>query len=279
MRFSSNERYDSTTIAATPPNVRRSQRERFSPLEWWRNEKFVYGRSPDPDEGPLLVPLIKAIERPPKPDPIPLGAARHRGKKRGVKVKKEDPDELVDGEGVFGGPRTAEDGLDDETEELGVVLDYATQREVERRESSFLFTGDISSWNAPSPPHLGHVQPHRTSCLLTPLIFWLCTIGIAFPGARVEFTPTEGPFHFQKIFGDSDFFAAGLMKIPVGGRKPNKSSKENTYVSRPVSVLRSQTSAMLQHSRRRIVYTTILSHLHLAPKPSVSDLSSPRLLP
>ncbi|KAF8593606.1 hypothetical protein BDV93DRAFT_529787, partial [Ceratobasidium sp. AG-I] len=172
--------------AATPPNVRRSQRERFSPLEWWRNEKFVYGRSPDPEEGPLLVPLIKAIERPPKPDPIHLGAARHRGKKRGVKVKKEDPDELLDGEGVFGGPRTAEDGLDDETEELGVVLDYATQREVERR--------------------------------------------IAFPGARVEFTPTEGPFHFQKIFGDSDFFAAGLMKIPVGGRKPNKSSKENTYV-------------------------------------------------
>ncbi|KAG9121775.1 hypothetical protein FRC07_002129 [Ceratobasidium sp. 392] len=76
--------------------------------------------------------------------------------------------------------------MDEETEELGVVLDYATGKEVERR--------------------------------------------IAFPGARVEFQPTEGPFHFQKIFGDSDFFAAGVMKIPVGGRKPNKPSKENTYV-------------------------------------------------
>jgi centromere protein C len=55
--------------------------------------------------------------------------------------------------------------------------------------------------------------------------------GIAFPGARVDFNPSDGPFSFQKIFGDSDFFAAGVMKIPVGGRKPNKPSKENTFVS------------------------------------------------
>ncbi|KAG8791377.1 hypothetical protein FRC12_009320 [Ceratobasidium sp. 428] len=177
--------------ASTPPNVRRSQRERFSPLEWWRNEKFVYGRSPDPDEGPLLVPLIKGIERPPKPSPIPL-SKKHRATRRGkaVKVKKEEDEDgasgWVDGDGVFGGPRAVEDGMDEETEELGVVMDYATGKEIERR--------------------------------------------IAFPGARVEFQPTEGPFHFQKIFGDSDFFAAGVMKIPVGGRKPNKPSKENTYV-------------------------------------------------
>ncbi|KAG8741849.1 hypothetical protein FRC10_002359 [Ceratobasidium sp. 414] len=175
--------------AGTPPNARRSQRERFSPLEWWRNEKFVYGRSPDPEEGPFLVPLIKGIERPPKASPIPL-SRKHRAKrtKGVVKVKKEEDEGAsgwLEGDGVFGAPKAVEDGMDEDTEELGLVMDYATGKEVERR--------------------------------------------IAFPGARVEFTPTEGPFHFQKIFGDSDFFAAGVMKIPVGGRKPNKPSKENTY--------------------------------------------------
>ncbi|QRV85684.1 Mif2/CENP-C-like protein [Ceratobasidium sp. AG-Ba] len=175
--------------ASTPPNVRRSQRERFSPLEWWRNEKFVYGRSPDPDEGPLLVPLIKGIERPPKPSPVPLSKNHRARRGRSVKVKKEEDEGSsgwLNAGGVFGAPKAVEDGMDEDTEELGVVMDYATGKEVERR--------------------------------------------IAFPGARVEFTATDGPFHFQKIFGDSDFFAAGVMKIPVGGRKPNKPSKENTYV-------------------------------------------------
>ncbi|KDN35557.1 hypothetical protein RSAG8_11472, partial [Rhizoctonia solani AG-8 WAC10335] len=173
--------------ASTPPNVRRSQRERFSPLEWWRGEKFVYGRSPDPEEGPLLVPLIKAIERPPKPPTAALSKKGGRKGGRKIKVKKEEEQEGVElGEGVFGAPRTQEDGMDEDTEELGVVIDYTTQREVERR--------------------------------------------IAFPGARVDFSPSDGPFSFQKIFGDSDFFAAGVMKIPVGGKKPNKPSKENTFV-------------------------------------------------
>ncbi|QRW27764.1 centromere protein Scm3 [Rhizoctonia solani] len=122
-------------------------------LEWWRGEKFVYGRSPDPEEGPLLVPLIRAIERPPKPRSrtIQKGTQERRKEDQG---KKEEEDQELGEVGVFGAPRTQEDGLDEETEELGVVMDYATGREVERR--------------------------------------------IAFP-----------VLDFQKIFGDSDYFAAG----------------------------------------------------------------------
>lgn len=192
--------------ATTPPNVRRSQRERFSPLEWWRGEKFVYGRSPDPDEGPLLVPLIRAIERPPKPPPVALSKKRVIRRGRRLKVKKEEEEEItLDGEGVFGAPPTAEDGMDEDTEELGLVIDYATQTEIERRECLPNFGINILQ------------------------VDFVC-IGIAFPGARVDFTSSDGSFHFQKIFGDSDFFAAGVMKIPVGGRKPNKPSKENTFV-------------------------------------------------
>jgi len=35
---------------------------------------------------------------------------------------------------------------------------------------------------------------------------------------------------FQKIFGDGDFIAAGQIVIPPKGRKPRKSSKDNTFI-------------------------------------------------
>ncbi|CAE7170056.1 unnamed protein product [Rhizoctonia solani] len=209
--------------ASTPPNVRRSQRERFSPLEWWRGEKFVYGRSPDPDEGPLVVPLIKAIERPPKPPTAPLVKKGRKGGRK-VRVKKEEEQEEVDlGDGVFGAPRTQEDGMDEDTEELGVVMDYATGKEVERR--------------------------------------------IAFPGARVDFNTSDGPFSFQKIFGDSDFFAAGVMKIPVGGRKPNKPSKENTFVFYCVS-------GAVEVKIHKSTFTIAPGGMFLAPRGNVYTIAN-----
>ncbi|KAJ1309438.1 hypothetical protein OPQ81_006214 [Rhizoctonia solani] len=211
---------------SSPPNVRRSQRERFTPLEWWRGEKFVYGRSPDPEEGPLLVPLIRAIERPPKPPPVALSKKGTKKGGRKIRVKKEEEDGggVFGSEGgVFGAPRTQEDGMDDETEELGVVMDYATGREVERR--------------------------------------------IAFPGARVEFNPSDGPFSFQKIFGDSDFFAAGVMKIPVGGKKPNKPSKENTFVFYCVS-------GAVEVKVHKSTFTIAPGGMFLAPRGNVYTIAN-----
>ena len=37
-------------------------------------------------------------------------------------------------------------------------------------------------------------------------------------------------FLFQKIFGDADFIAAGQLVIPRGKQKPNKPTRDNTYV-------------------------------------------------
>ncbi|KAG8712244.1 hypothetical protein FRC08_014844 [Ceratobasidium sp. 394] len=104
------------------------------------------------------------------------------------KVEDGGASEWLDSEWVLVARKYVEDEMDvdmEDLEELGIVMNYATGKEVERR--------------------------------------------IAFPGTRVELTPTEGPFSFQKVFGDSDFFAAGVMKVPVGGRKPNKHSRGNTY--------------------------------------------------
>lgn len=40
-------------------------------------------------------------------------------------------------------------------------------------------------------------------------------------------------FKFQKVFGDASFVAAGMLEIPVGGEKPSKPTKDNTYVRSP----------------------------------------------
>ncbi|KAH8117000.1 Mif2/CENP-C like-domain-containing protein [Phellopilus nigrolimitatus] len=37
-------------------------------------------------------------------------------------------------------------------------------------------------------------------------------------------------FLYQKIFGDGEFIAAGQLILPVGGKKPSKGTKDNTYV-------------------------------------------------
>ena len=37
-------------------------------------------------------------------------------------------------------------------------------------------------------------------------------------------------FLFQKIFGEDDFIAAGVVLIPPGKVKPTKSSRDNAYV-------------------------------------------------
>jgi centromere protein C len=37
---------------------------------------------------------------------------------------------------------------------------------------------------------------------------------------------------YQKVFGEDQFIAAGVVFIPVGGKKPGKHSKDNSYVRR-----------------------------------------------
>ncbi|KAG9124800.1 hypothetical protein FRC07_010211 [Ceratobasidium sp. 392] len=87
---------------------------------------------------------------------------------------------------MFGVPRAVEYEMDKDTEELGVMMDYATDEKVKQR--------------------------------------------ILFSGARVEFQASaRAAFHFQKIFGVSDFLGTGMTKIPVGGKKPSEPSNDNSY--------------------------------------------------
>lgn len=42
---------------------------------------------------------------------------------------------------------------------------------------------------------------------------------------------------FQKVFGDADFIAAGVLIIPPNAKKPSKGTKDNTYVRRASCLL------------------------------------------
>lgn len=98
--------------------MRKSARERYKPLEWWRGEKLVYGRSED-TASKILVPPIREILRIPREDPLPLvkrkkGATRAR--RRGAKVASALP------------ALNPDEGWDEDTPESCPVLVYGADK-------------------------------------------------------------------------------------------------------------------------------------------------------
>lgn len=123
------------------------RRRRVAPLEYWRGEKFVYGRR---QSGAAAVPIIKEVLRMPPAEVQRLGSTAARGRsvsKKPIKKKgkkKDDSDEDSDEEGGSKRRRKSkyrdqspevpeETGWDKETSEHGVVWDYVKKQEVERR--------------------------------------------------------------------------------------------------------------------------------------------------
>ncbi|KAG1728604.1 Mif2/CENP-C like-domain-containing protein [Suillus paluster] len=156
-----------------PDGVRRSRRHRYKPLEYWRQEKVVYGGH---DDSLILVPQIKEIIRIPQEPAKPLGKAGKKRKRTGSERAKSIPE-----------PFDPEEGWDDETLESGVVIDYVTEEPVSRR--------------------------------------------IVYTAKKIDPKPAAGGgWFFQKVFGEGDFIAAGVLRIPPNGRKPSKGTKDNTYV-------------------------------------------------
>ncbi|KZT59926.1 hypothetical protein CALCODRAFT_493192 [Calocera cornea HHB12733] len=121
---------------------RRNARVRYGPLEHWRNEKVVYGRR---QSGVAVVPVIKQITVIKQiikvaPDPVrPVGGTHKRPYKRKSVDDNGDDDDapLVKrkrSEPVYhDAEEPPEKGCDKQTDPLGVVIEYVTRNEVERR--------------------------------------------------------------------------------------------------------------------------------------------------
>lgn len=106
--------------------VRRSTREHIKPLEWWRGERYVYGRDRSTTPGPVYVAPIKEIMRIPKEPAIPLGSKRKRSSGRARSKSR-----MVEQPPVGYNP---EEGWDDNTSDIGVILEYPGGEDKERRE-------------------------------------------------------------------------------------------------------------------------------------------------
>ncbi|KAF8801665.1 hypothetical protein BYT27DRAFT_7173908 [Phlegmacium glaucopus] len=107
--------------------IRKSQREHYRPLEYWRGEKLVYGRTHH--SGPILVPQIKEIIRIPKEATVTLGTKRKRGPTRRSKALEAAEDVIPPALPVV----NPEEGWDDKTKAKCTVIHFTTKEEVERR--------------------------------------------------------------------------------------------------------------------------------------------------
>lgn len=184
--------------------LRRSKRQHYPPLDFWRLEKVVWGRR---ENGPSVVPVIKEIIRIPQPEPEPLGVKRRKRSSARTRSKSAVSPDPSNEEIRIVEVDNPELGWDDETQPNGIIWDYRLQIEVERRKLSY---NDLLS-------------------LVVQYIYGL--IGIAFPTRLVKAKPSQGEkFSYDKIFGDGNFVAAGQLIIPPGAEKPTKPTKDNTYV-------------------------------------------------
>ena len=103
---------------------RRSKRAKIGPLDWWRGERCVYGKTPG--SGPMLVVPVKEIIRLPKEVPQPLGGKKKkgRGRSRSKSVAHTTVEDV-----------NPEEGWDDDTQAKCPVLHFTTREEVVRRKS------------------------------------------------------------------------------------------------------------------------------------------------
>ncbi|KAF7986575.1 hypothetical protein HWV62_26330 [Athelia sp. TMB] len=113
--------------------VRRSQRHRYAPLAFWRQEKVVYGRR---EHGISFVPHIKEIIRIPQEEPQRLGKQGKRKRARSTTRGKSEDDRKAKGnddEVKIVEVWNPEEGWDDETNPVGTILDFVSGKEVQKR--------------------------------------------------------------------------------------------------------------------------------------------------
>jgi centromere protein C len=104
--------------------TRRSQRAKFTPLEWWRGDKFNWKRG---EYGAQIEEVVKL-----QPDYVEPLAARNkkvggrtgRGRSRSTARRSASVD-----------PNREVEGWDELTNPIGVVNDWPQNKEIERRES------------------------------------------------------------------------------------------------------------------------------------------------
>ena len=200
-----------------PEGLRRGKRHRIAPLDWWRGERALYGKPDEPTGDALtgvVAPVLKQVIRVPRApgEGTFSGMRRFRAKPAGYAQPGRPP-----GSRNYV-PRLSpvEEDEDDDEEEAEAA----------------------AAWEADTDPY-GRVMDADTNTEVT--------MRIACTAAGIRPRPAfNQAFSYEKIFGISDFMAAGVLVIPEGGEKPAKPSKDNNYT---FVVLRGVVQVMVHRTR------------------------------
>lgn len=112
----------------------------MKPLKWWLGERVVYGRR---ETGITMVPVIKDVIRLPQEEPEPLGQKKRRGQsKPRSRSKSAAPGGNDEAELQKFNP---EEDWDDSTDPQGIVLDFLSGKEVQRRRYSLNIRWSVSN--------------------------------------------------------------------------------------------------------------------------------------
>lgn len=195
-----------------PEGLRRGKRHRIAPLDWWRGERALYGKPDEPTGDALtgvVAPVLKQVIRVPRApgEGTFSGMRRFRAKPAGYAQPGRPP-----GSRNYV-PRLSPVEEDEDDEE-------------------------VAAWEADTDPY-GRVMDADTNTEVT--------MRIACTAAGIRPRPAfNQAFSYEKIFGISDFMAAGVLVIPEGGEKPAKPSKDNNYT---FVVLRGVVQVMVHRTR------------------------------
>ncbi|KAJ9125422.1 hypothetical protein QFC22_000383 [Naganishia vaughanmartiniae] len=172
----------------------RTARERHKPLDWWRGERPVIKRQiVNGEVGPAFITAEWLTI--PEEKAIPLAAKRKGGARRARSGTAEPVPKKAR-------KKQTSDGSDDGDQEPEA--------------------DDVTGWDEGTEPG-GMVMDFTTGQEVMRRV--------ANTSAMVR--PKEIPnasFTYQKIFGEDEFFAAGILRIEVGGCKAPKNSRDNAYV-------------------------------------------------
>ncbi|CAO3567106.1 unnamed protein product [Mortierella alpina] len=184
------------------PGVRRSNRVTFKPLEYWRNERVILGRS---DNTPQPVPVIKGVVRAPPPEPIiARGIKRTRGTAQTLTLSRV--------KATTRPQKSQTGGVDDGAEADEEDDDHSSDSESSRQQG---FTQGIDQQFECIDQATGTIAVRA--------------LAESKEAMRFQDVP-GGHYQYHRGLEDEDTISSGIVRIPGQGTKPNKNASASSVV-------------------------------------------------
>ncbi|KAI8603375.1 hypothetical protein EDD21DRAFT_369268 [Dissophora ornata] len=203
--------------------VRRSRRVVFKPLEFWKGEKLVFGKS---DSTPIPVPVVKAVVH-----AVPTAEVdRKLQRKRRDARRPSKSTETSKAKAMASRKRQKLQVSDSDNSTMECEVDDSqSERSILSSELEELDDGQ-------DMPNEAEVVDHATGNVARRVL--------AEAHDRVQYQDASGgEYQFHRGLEDDDTISTGIVRIPAGGVKPNK----NAFVSSVVRLLRTSMSHAPPH--------------------------------